>query len=237
MNWGAFLPIAAVSLIRFRYYRDPLVLGAAVLFVLCFLLRFQPNAWDNTKLLTWSHLLLCVPVAHYLAHLWSKPALVSRCTAVALLVFTVASGSLDLVRMTRTKAVANRMWTTDERQLAEDFRAVSEPTSLVLCSDDHHHWVPSLSGRQVLLGYRGWLASYGVDYGPVVRDIRAMLGGSADAEALLARYGVDFVVIGRTERRDFGANESYFEQHHELIFDRAANKVFRVNRESGSDRL
>jgi hypothetical protein len=237
LNWGVFLPLAAVSLVRFRYYRDPLVLGGAVLFVICFLLRFQPNTWDNTKLLTWSHLLLCIPVAHYLAHLWSKRALISRFVAVLLFVFTVASGSLDLWRMTRTEAVAHRMWTTAEMQLADDFRATSEPTSLVLCSDDHHHWVPSLSGRQVLLGYRGWLASYGLDYGPIVRDMREMLSGGADAEALLARYEIDFVVIGRTERRDFDANESYFERNHELIFDRAGNKVFGVHRKPGSSRL
>jgi len=236
LNWGVFLPIAAVALIRFRAYRDPLVMGGVVLFALCLLLRFQPNAWDNTKLLTWSHLLLCAPVARYFAHLWSKPAVISRCLAVVLFVFTIASGSLDLLRMTRTDRVANRMWTHAELALAKDFQAVSEPTSLVLCSDDHHHWVPSLSGRQVLLGYRGWLASYGLDYRPVVRDMRAMLSGSEDAEALIARYGVKFVVIGRTERRDFGANESYFERHHELIFDRAANKVFRVVQQPGSDR-
>jgi uncharacterized membrane protein len=139
--------------------------------------------------------------------------------------------------MTRTEHVSNRMWSREELALAESFRAVSEPTSLVLCSDYHHHWVPSLSGRQVLLGYRGWLASYGLDYGPIARDIREMLTGGEDAEALIARYGLDFVVIGISERRDFGANESYFEEHHELILERAANKVFRVHRESGSDRL
>jgi len=237
LNWGVFLPLAAVSFVRFRYYRDPLVLGGATLFVLCFLLRFQPNAWDNTKLLTWSHLLLCVPVARYLAHLWSKPALISRCLAVVLLVFTTASGTLDLWRMTRTESVAHRMWSREELALADDFREVSEPTSLVLCSDDHHHWVSSLSGRQILLGYRGWLASYGLDYGPIARDIRTMLEGGPNAEALIARYGVEFVVIGRTERRDFGANESYFEQRHELILDRAGNKVFSIHRASGSDRL
>jgi hypothetical protein len=237
LNWGTFLPIAAVSLIRFRYFRDPLVLGGVVLFALCFLLRFQPNVWDNTKLLTWSHLLLCVPVARYLAHLWSKPALISRCAAVLLLVFTTASGSLELLRITRTEAVANRMWSREELALAEDFREISEPTALVLCSDHHHHWVPSLSGRQILLGYRGWLSSYGLDYEPIVRDIQSMLSGGPDAEALLAEYGVDFVVIGSSEREDFGANESYFQQRHELILDRADNQVFRVRQESESHRL
>jgi hypothetical protein len=154
-----------------------------------------------------------------------------------LFLFTIASGSLELLRMTHSEGVAHRMWSREEIELAADFRAISEPTSLVLCSDHHHQWVPSLSGRQVLLGYRGWLASYGLNYGPIERDMREMLSGGENAEALLARYGVEFVVIGRSERRDFGANESYFEQHHELILERAANKVFRVRQDSGSDRL
>ncbi len=236
LNWGVFLPIAAVSLIRFRYFRDPLVLGGVVLFVLCFLFRFQPYAWDNTKLLTWSHLLLCVPVARYLAHLWSRPNPISRCVAVALLLFTTASGTLELWRISRTDRVAARMWSREEMALAETFQGISEPTDLVLCSDDHHHWVPSLSGRRILLGFRGWLASYGVDYRPVERDVMTMLSGRPGTEDLLERYGVDFVVIGRTERRDFGANESYFEQRHELILEQANYKVFEVDRESGSDR-
>jgi hypothetical protein len=237
LNWGTFLPIAAVSVIRFRYFRDPLVLGAVLLFILCFLFRFQPNTWDNTKLLTWCHLLLCVPVARYLAYLWSRPMLVSRLVAVALAVVTIASGSLELWRMTHTERVANRMWSREEMVLADQFRELSSPTARVLCSDDHHHWIPGLAGRPVLLGYRGWLGSYGVDYSGVERDVRTMLSGGAGAESLLARYRVEFAVIGATERRDFDADESYFERHHRLILEGAGYKVFRVVPESGSDRL
>jgi uncharacterized membrane protein YobD (UPF0266 family) len=238
LNWGVFLPLAAVAVLRFRSYRDPLVAGALVLFALCFLVRFQANVWDNTKLLTWSHLLLCAPVARYLGALGSRPALISRFTAVALFAFAVASGALDLLRISRTDAVANRMWTSEEIALADAFRAVSEPTSLVLCSDDHHHWVPALSGRQILLGYRGWLSSYALDYRVVERDVLAMLSGAADAEALFAQYGVEFVVIGESERRDFAADASYFERRHELILEGAGNQVFRVlrPRDGESDR-
>ena len=129
------------------------------------------------------------------------------------------------------------MWSREEMALAADFREISSPTSRVLCSDDHHHWVPGLAGRPVLLGYRGWLASYGVDYSGVEHDVRAMLSGGSEAEALMARYRVEFAVIGASERRDFGADESYFERHHRLILERAGYKVFRVNREPGSGRL
>jgi uncharacterized membrane protein len=87
-----------------------------------------------------------------------------------------------------------------------------------------------------MMGYRGWLSSYGVDYKTVERDVRTMLGGGPDAESLIDRYGVDYVVIGRTERQDFNANESYFEQRHELILEKAKYKVFAVDREPRSDR-
>ena len=232
LNWGAFLPIAVVSILRFRHYRDPLVMGGVLLFVACFLFRFQPHAWDNTKLLTWAHLLLCIPVAHYLRHLWSKRRPVSRCLAALLLVFTTASGFLEVWRLTRTPEIAVRMWSAEELALAEAFRSLSDPLSTVLCSDHHHHWVSSLAGRPVLLGYRGWLASYGIDYSAVERDVRTMLQGGPRAEELMERYGVEFAAIGRSEIQDYGAAEGYFREHHELILEEAGYAVFRVRGEA-----
>jgi len=228
LNWGVFLPIAVVSIIRFRYYRDPLVLGGILLFVACFLFRFQPNAWDNTKLLTWAHLLLCIPVTRYLQHLWSRRRAVWRCLAVTLFLFTTAAGFLEVWRLTRTPQIAVRMWSAQEIALAEAFRSVSDPLSLVLCSDHHHHWVPSLSGRPILLGYRGWLGSYGIDYSAVERDVKTMLQGGPGAADLMERYGVEFAAIGRSERRDYDAAEGYFRQHHALILEDAGYAVFAI---------
>jgi hypothetical protein len=221
-----------VSILRFRRHRDPLVMGGVLLFVACFLFRFQPHAWDNTKLLTWAHLLLCIPVAHYLRHLWSKRRPVSRCLAALLLVFTTASGFLEVWRLTRTPEIAVRMWSAEELALAEAFRSLSDPLSTVLCSDHHHHWVSSLAGRPVLLGYRGWLASYGIDYSAVERDVRTMLQGGPGAEELMERYGVEFAAIGRSEIQDYGAAEGYFREHHELILEEAGYAVFWVRGEA-----
>jgi hypothetical protein len=232
INWGIFLPLVAVSIVRVRGYRDPLVLAGLGLFLACFLVRFQPNEWDNTKLLTWAHLFLCIPVARYLARLWSRGAL-ARLGAAALFVLATTSGLLDLWRITRTEHVSSRMWSREEMDLAETFRGISSPGSTVLCSDHHHHWVPSLSGRRVLLGYRGWLGSYGIDYGPIERDVREMLEGGSRTEALLARHGVDFVVIGERERREYGVSEDYFERNHELVLEAADHKVFSVSEKGG----
>jgi hypothetical protein len=228
LNWGVFLPLAAVSILRLGGLRQPLWLAGATLFLAAMLFRFQPHPWDNTKLLTWAHLLLCAPVALYLARLWSRPGTLGRQLAVALFCFTTASGFLDVWRLLGGEAVSARMWSREELELADAFRRLSPPDALVLTSDDHHHWVHALSGRRVLLGYRGWLASYGIDYAAVERDVQTML--QSGDPALLERYGVEFVVIGRSERKDFGARASAFEEHHTLVLEEADTKVFEVRR-------
>lgn len=230
LNWGVFLPLAAVSILRLGGLRQPLWLAGATLFLAAMLFRFQPHPWDNTKLLTWAHLLLCMPVAQYLARLWTRPGALGRQLAVALFCFTSASGFLDVWRALGGDAVSARMWSREELELAETFRRISPPDALVLSSDDHHHWVHALAGRRVLLGYRGWLASYGIDYAAVERDVETMLR-SADP-ALLGRYGVDFVVIGRSERELFGAREESFERRYPLAARGADTKVFDVRRSS-----
>lgn len=226
LNWGVFLPLAAVSMLRLGGLRQPLWLAGATLFLAAMLFRFQPHPWDNTKLLTWAHLLLCMPVAQYLARLWARPGALGRQLAVALFCFATASGFLDVWRLLGGDAVSARMWSREELELAEAFRRASPPDALVLGSDDHHHWVPALAGRRVLLGYRGWLASYGIDYAQVERDVERML--QSGDPALLARYGVDFVVIGRSEREIFGAREESFEGRYVVVAQAAGTRVFDV---------
>ena len=230
LNWGVFLPLVVAALGRFRLYRDPLIVAGLALFVLCFLIRFQPHPWDNTKLLTWAHLILCIPVARYLAYLWQRKWIVPRLVAAMLALCLTASGTLDLWRSMHAEEIALRMWTREEMELAADFREISSASSVVLCSDYHHHWVPSLAGRPILLGYRGWLMSYGVDYSVVERDVRSMLAGGPDTERLLRSYGVEFVAIGAHERLDFGAQPDYFRRNHQSVLQQAGYEVFRVMR-------
>jgi hypothetical protein len=228
LNWGIFLPVAISAIARQRAYRDSLVVAGIVIFVACFLFRFQPNIWDNTKLLTWAHLLLCIPVTRYLIELARRRRPEMKGLAVVLFVFLTASGGLDLVRALRSEQVGVAMWTREEMAFAEAFRAISQPNERVLCGDDHHHPIPALAGRPIVMGYRGWIATYGVRYDDVLRDLETMLQGRAGTEALLREYDIAWVVIGPWERLDFGARPEYFRTRHERVMERDGYEVFRV---------
>ena len=112
---------------------------------------------------------------------------------------------------------------------AESFRKISNPADIVLTSDKHNHWVSTLTGRQILMGYNGWLWSYGINYEKRREEILKMFSGSSEAENLLKQYNIRYVVVGPSERTDFNANESFFKKNHELVLEKNDYAVYRVN--------
>lgn len=209
LNWGIFLPFALFASWRTKFYKQPIFTAAVALFVACNVVLFQPFDWDNSKLLCFVYLILCMPVAKYCAQLWRTRKFVIRQYVVIGIVVMCLSGALDLSRMLHTNRVTNMLWSNEELKLAQDFRKISNPTDTILTSDKHNLWASNLTGRQMILGYRGWIWTYGIDYSQREQDIQHMYAGDAYAEELFQKYAVKFIVIGPTEREDFQVNDTY----------------------------
>lgn len=227
INWGVFLPFSLFSIVFLRWYKKPLMLGGFLLFVLANLFLFQPYDWDNSKILTWTYLIWSIPVSRMLALLWKKHALLSG-AAVVLFVSMTFSGGLDAWRLLHTDRLSHIMWTYEDLGIARAFREVSDPSDIVLVSDKHNHWVSTQTGRQVLLGYKGWMWTYGIDYTERDRDMRTMFAGGQNAEELMQKYGIDWVVIGPSELYDYNANEQYFSTYFPLVLQNNEYHVYKV---------
>lgn len=227
LNAGLLLPLAMLGVVQRRTWRQPLVIAGLVLFALVNLVRFQPWAWDNTKLLTWSWLLLIIPVTEVLSRLWSRNNL-TRIASVILVVSLCASGALDLWRLTHRDQVSVLLWDAQDVRLAVAFRGISAADDVVLCADDHHHWVSSLAGRQVIMSYPGWLFSYGIDYSAVAPDLAHLFAGDATSARLLAQYHVKFAVIGPAERALYQVNQRFFDLHFPVVMDDGRTRVYAV---------
>jgi hypothetical protein len=225
LNWGLFLPLAGLAVWRCRLQRHPLVVGALVLFVLGNLLLFQPYPQANDKLLLWSHLILAGPVAALLARWWGVQGLTGKLGAAAAALLMTASGGLDLWRVLRTDRLAEPLWSADDLGLAREFRRLSQPSDRVLAADQHNHWVSTQTGRPVLFGYRGWLATYGFRYRTREAAARMVFAGGDQAETLLRFYRIGYVVIG-PDQRGLGANEDYFRQRYPAVLSSAQYRVY-----------
>jgi uncharacterized membrane protein len=58
--------------------------------------------------------------------------------------------------------------------------------------------------------------SRGLDYSQRNAEIQRIYSGAPDADALLSRYGVDYVLIGPSEFAEFTVNEQFWSQHARL---------------------
>ncbi|MEI6477545.1 MAG: hypothetical protein WCO52_00970 [bacterium] len=196
-----------------------------IIFVAANLFSFQPNGYDNGKLFLYVWLAVCLYAGYFLAR-WSEWFRGAWILVAILMLAMMGSGILGFIPdITKTYAFLSN----DDQTFATDFQKVVPVDALVLTADRHNHPVPTLTGRRIVMGYRGWLWTYGYDYVPIERDVRTMFAGSAEGDALLQSYGIDYVVIGNTERMEWGANQVYFEQHFQEVYSGGEWEVFKVD--------
>ncbi|MGH7904583.1 MAG: hypothetical protein ACREPA_10755 [Candidatus Dormibacteraceae bacterium] len=114
-------------------------------------------------------------------------------------------------------------------RLASWARANTDPRAVFLAAPEHNHPVPALAGRRVVLGYPGWVWSYGLgDLGVRSAAVADMLSGAPDAARLLAAYHVAYVVIGPAAMRVYHADPAYWSAREARVYANAEYTVYRV---------
>ncbi|MHB8717517.1 MAG: hypothetical protein ACYDAC_01310 [Candidatus Dormibacteria bacterium] len=194
---GAAVP---TDLLRF-------VLGGLLLFAVANVVIFQSWDWDNTKLLVYWYLsaalLAGTLVVRLARHRWSAAA------AVGLGATAVLTGVLVLLRFLPWTPAVDAAGGPYALVTAADIRlahavAASTPSDAVFLTEGRpNDPVTTVAGRTVVMGYYGWLWSYGTDFGSRYADVRTMLEGCPGSMAsstcavsgLLKRYHVGFVEI------------------------------------------
>jgi hypothetical protein len=107
-------------------------------------------------------------------------------------------------------------------------RTHTSPTSIFAVADEHNSPIPTLAGRRELIGYPGWLWTYGLaDYVQKEADDKKILDGDPAAMALVRQYGIDYVMIGPQEVPR-GGSRAYWDEHGTLVYDDGEYAVYRV---------
>jgi hypothetical protein len=230
-NTGLLIPAMAAAFAwrgvlppRVALYLAPIWLW----FVVPNFLVFQPWDWDNTKFFAYWALFGSLAVGALLVRLL-RSGLEGRVVAYALLLVLVLSGAVDLARSVAPSAPAAQFTDAGGVQVAAWARDHTAPGAVFLVAPAHNEPIPTLGGRRVVVGYAGWLWTYGLtDWGQRTEDAERMLRGDPATPALLRTYGVDYVVIGPQELGAVGANPAYFEQTARRVYSSGGYTVYRV---------
>jgi hypothetical protein len=197
-------------------------------FVVPSVIVLQPWIWDNTKFFIFWALLGSVLVGGVLAGMMRRGP-VAAIAAGAMLVLLGLSGFLDLTRASDFSVSSVQFTDVGGVQVAQWVRQHTSPTAVFAVADEHNSPIPTLAGRRVLIGYPGWLWTYGLpDYTQKGEDEKRILDGDPSTPALVKKYRVDYVMIGPQELPR-GASRAYWDAHGTLVYDQGGYSVYQVS--------
>lgn len=227
-NMGVWLllliagPILFAHRFKKRTFEKALIIPSLGIFLICNVLVFQPYEWDNMKFFMLSHAVMAVLLAAVLSSFWNNSA--NKIYTSLVLLFCCWSGVLSVLYIaTHPVTLATKY----DLHLAQFVRN-TPADAIFLITDDHNHPVPMLAGRAVVLGYRAWLMTHGVDYTQTAIDLDLLYQG-IEAPRLLKKYDIDYVVIGPRERRGKVVDVQYFKQHFPAIYEDGITTIYRTD--------
>jgi len=258
LNTGVLVPMCMVAVAGVLLWRVPQgwaraaaerVAGVFPRPLLCFCLPlllvfpvanvvvFQAWNWDNTKLLAYWQLAAAL-LTGVLVTSWWRARGWRAASATAMLFTILASGGLVMLRLLpwtpQDHSPGVFTWASAEDQrLAQQVEAVTPPRSVFVTAGSPDDPVLTLAGRSAVLGYNGWLFSYGTDFGTRVSDVATILRGCRGSDPcavydLLRRYNVAFVRIGYPEIRQQGADAAWWAEHFPAVAQDSDTVVYDV---------
>lgn len=225
VNTGFFWPLAVIGWLHFSKQHKLFSVGFWLVFIISNLVLFQPYDWDNAKLLTWAILGLSPAVSLALYKFWRTGFLFKVLSLVLFLSLTV-TGFIDVVRQLQPH-VSIPMYSKEELELVDWIKSNTSLDSIFLTGQVHTHPVPALTGRQIVMGYQGWLWSYGIDYGQREVDIK-LIYQSAN-QRLIEKYLIDYIIIGPDERSRFNPDENLFRRTYPLVKKTANFEIYQID--------
>jgi hypothetical protein len=196
-NSGLLLPIALLGFFLPATKTAKLLAGAGLLlFLIANIWRFAAWEWDNTKIFVYWLLFTLPLVASATVALWHKSKFYFRSVILAVVIFHLLSGSIDVFRLTLPNVPSWPEWDRTAIAMAESIRTHTARNDVILIAP-YHNSPAALSGRPVYLGFPGHVWTHGGDHTAREESIRLFYNGQLSA---MPQIQPQYLVVGPVER-------------------------------------
>lgn len=207
--------------------------GGALLWLICELVVFQPNLYDNNKLIFVSYALMCGLTAEFMAKVWTalrEGAL--RRAAPVLAAFTLTAcfltGGLTLAReyvsgdhlgLGGWVESGYQVVSAQQRRLAEYVSENTEPDAVFATATNHNNAIAMLTGRSIVCGAGTFLYYHGLDYQPREAALKLVYEQPAEWLDFYAQeYGIDYLLVSSHERGSWAVDEENFAAELDCVY-------------------
>lgn len=224
------LPVLALLLALFE--KDPhkrrIFAGALPIILAAELIRFQPNEYDNNKLLYLAWLLCCMIVADWMAEMWRRlkglraRPVIAVCSAVVIFL----SAALTLWRECISDYQA---FSADAVEAGEYIRDHTEEHCTVLTGTQHLNPVCAIAGRNVPCGGGTlWLYWHGFNVYDRQSDIALFYMDPGNNTDILTKYDVDYIYVSSYERSSYAVDEDALNAMYDVVFSNNEATIWKV---------
>ena len=244
-NLGIVFVLFIAMLIFGNKKQIRIVLPACFLWLICEFIVFQPNPYDNNKLLLVSYLFFCIAVSDFVCttipkkilgvikkykkETIIKPVVVKILTG-AIIGVTAFVGCISAVFTIGREYVSDyELYGADYVELCEWVEKNTDPGAVFLTATNHNNAVSSLTGRNIVCGAGTFLYYHGLDYTGREDAVRKMYEEPELRDELIDEYGVEYIVIGGIELGTYdiqGIEDLY--EYYEVVYDKNGVVVFEV---------
>lgn len=191
------------------------------------LVVFQPNNYDNNKLLFVGYVFVCGLASEMLVNLfllsWRKS-------------YKVAAGiCIAFVALASAVLTMGREWVSDyqlyDGDSVEACRYIEEklPVDAVfLTANNHNNAVASLTGRNIVCGSDSFLYYHGISTWDRLQEVEKMFSDPLDSTELFDKYSVGYILVSDFERGTYQIDEDVLRKMAECIYENGSVKIYQI---------
>ena len=238
-NWGLVFILLVPALLAARRESRRLFAGGALIWLLSELVVFQPNTYDNNKLLFITWALACGVTAEYLIGIWDKlkcrgnvlKTLSNTALAAIICLSLFTSGAMTLAREyvsgdhlslsggPHIEESGYQVVSAPLVELAQYVEDNTSPDAVFITADNHNNAVAMLTGRSIVCGSPSFLFYHGLDYSRRQEDVRlAYELPEENLERVAGAYGADYILLSSWELGSFDVDRAWIEANCERVF-------------------
>ncbi|MFA6295444.1 MAG: hypothetical protein WC666_03395 [Candidatus Paceibacterota bacterium] len=231
VNLGIILPLFIICFIIAIIYRkyfngedksNILIFGLSGLsiFTVVQLIKFQPWDFDNNKLLVYFLFFTASFIIWLLSYILRNHKYIKGVVITGVLILSTYSCVVEVTpRLLIAKKDLPIVFSNDAQLMAEYIRLNTDENNMILTSTTHRNPVSSLAGRQVVVGYPGWLWTRGINYSARENEVMSFYRSPNLNSTLFEEFPISYILIDDTAVKDYKADVATFDHIFTKVFE------------------
>ena len=221
-----FLALIAAIFDRTPRHRRIFAMALPIILAAEFI-RFQPNEYDNNKLLYVAWLLCGMIVADWCVMIWNRlKGLRSRTVLAVIAVFvTFVSAGLTIWRECVSDYVA---FGRESVEAGEFVRDRTEADAVFLTGTQHLNPVFAIGGKTVVCGPDLWLYWHGFNTQERQADLKRFFEDPEGNTDIPQKYDVDYIYVSSYERSQYEVDLDALDRNYLKIFENGEAAIWKV---------